>query len=157
MCCWAMRRHYAPAATPVGPGLVRSVDMSNDRAAFNAKVIEEFRANKGQVSLLSTGPVVLLTHTGAKTGQQRVCPLVYATDAGRVVVAASKAGAPNHPHWYLNLVANPTVTLEVGTEKYQARAVTATGTERERLYRVIADAMPVFKDRKSTRLNSSHT
>lgn len=120
--------------------------MSNDRAAFNAKVIEEFRANDGQVSFLQTGPVLLLTHKGAKSGQLRTCPLVYATDGGRIVIAASKAGAPNHPHWYLNISANPEVTLEVGSEKYQAKAVTATGVERDRLYQVIASAMPVFNE-----------
>lgn len=120
--------------------------MSNDRAAFNAKVIEEFRANNGQVSFLQTGPVLLLTHKGAKSGQVRTCPLVYATDGDRIVIAASKAGAPNHPHWYLNISANPEVTLEVGTEKYQARAVTVTGAERDRLYQVIATAMPVFNE-----------
>jgi len=120
--------------------------MSNERAAFNAKVIEEFRANDGNVSLVPTGPVLLLTHKGAKTGQVRTCPLVYATDAGRIVIAASKAGAPAHPHWYLNIAANPEVTLEVGTEKYQARAVTVTGAERDRLYVVIAAAMPIFNE-----------
>lgn len=120
--------------------------MSNDRAAFNAQVIEEFRANNGQVSFLQTGPVLLLTHKGAKSGQVRTCPLVYATDGDRIVIAASKAGAPNHPHWYLNISANPEVTLEVGTEKYQARAVTVTGVERDRLYQVIATAMPVFNE-----------
>jgi len=120
--------------------------MSNERAAFNAKVIEEFRANNGKVSLVPTGPVLLLTHKGAKSGQMRTCPLVYAADAGRIVIAASKAGAPAHPHWYLNIAANPEVTLEVGTEKYQARAVTVTGAERDRLYGVIAAAMPIFNE-----------
>lgn len=120
--------------------------MSNDRAAFNAKVIEEFRANSGNVPSLPTGPVLLLTHKGAKSGQVRTSPLVYATDGGRIVIAASKAGAPNHPHWYLNIAANPEVTLEVGAEKYQARAVTVAGAERDRLYQVIASAMPIFNE-----------
>jgi deazaflavin-dependent oxidoreductase (nitroreductase family) len=120
--------------------------MSNDRDAFNAKVIEEFRANNGNVPSLPTGPILLLTHKGAKTGQERLSPLVYATDGGRIVIAASKAGAPNHPHWYLNITANPHVTIEVGTEKYGAQAVTVTGPERDRLYRVIADAMPIFDE-----------
>jgi len=122
---------------------------------FNQGVIDEFRANGGKVGGPFAGrPMVLLHTTGAKTGQPRVSPLVYTTDGDRLVVIASKGGAPTHPAWYHNLVANPDVTLEVGTETFPARASVATGPERERLFEAQAALMPGFADyqRKTTRV-----
>lgn len=114
---------------------------------FNAKVIDEFRANAGVVGGYFAGAkVVLLTHTGAKSGVRRTTPLVCSIDDGKVVVIASMGGAPTHPAWYHNLVAHPEVTVEVGTDTYQARAVEATGDERRRLFDQQAAIMPQFKD-----------
>src|SRR2546423_15426987 len=90
---------------------------------WNSQVIEEFRANGGKVGGPFAGaPLLLLTTVGAKSGQSRITPLVYTTDGDRMVIVASKAGAPTNPDWYHNLVANPTVTVEVGNERFQARA-----------------------------------
>lgn len=113
---------------------------------FNAKVIEEFRANGGKVGPPFEGaPMILLTHTGAKTGASYVTPLVYLPNGDRPVIFASKAGAPTNPQWYTNLVANPEVGVEIGTESYRARAVEVTGEERDRLYATMAAAMPNFQ------------
>ena len=94
-------------------------------AARTAALVDDFRANGGKVS---SGPFVgrdllLLTTIGARTGLPRLAPLVYDRDGDRLVVVGSKRGAPTHPAWYLNLLANPIVTLEVGAERFQARAV----------------------------------
>jgi len=119
------------------------------RAAFAAmtqSLIAEFRANGGQIT---SGPfagrtVLLLTTIGVKSGQERLAPVVYTRDGDRIVIVASKGGAPTHPSWYLNLVANPVVTLEVGAEKFQARATVAEGAERDRLYAAHAASYPGF-------------
>lgn len=118
---------------------------SHDRYARNRKVIEDFRANGGNVPGRSSGfPLLLLTTTGAKTGQKRTTPVAYLQDGDRVVVFGSKGGGPTSPDWYHNLVANPTVTVEVGPESYQGRATVAMGEERERLYSKQASLFPVF-------------
>lgn len=112
---------------------------------YNQVVIETFRANKGVVS----GPnrLILLTTTGAKSGLPRTSPVAYSTDGNRLVIAASKGGAPTNPDWYVNLVANPIVTVELGTEKFQARATVVTDeAERERLYARHAELMPGFAE-----------
>ncbi|WP_116201102.1 nitroreductase family deazaflavin-dependent oxidoreductase [Amycolatopsis circi] len=103
---------------------------------WNQQIIDEFHANGGKVGGMFEGKnMVLLTHTGAKSGKQRVTPLVYTTDGDRIVVAASKAGADTNPDWYHNLVANPSVTVEVGTEKFPATAkLVEDRAERDRLY-----------------------
>jgi deazaflavin-dependent oxidoreductase (nitroreductase family) len=112
---------------------------------WNEKIIEEFRANGGKVGGMFEGaPMMLLTTTGAKSGQPRVAPLVYTTDGDRIVIIASKGGAPTHPDWYHNIAANPEVTVEVGTEKFPARAEIAADPERTRLFNAQADIMPNF-------------
>ncbi len=114
---------------------------------FNKTVIDEFRANDGKMSGGFEGwPLLLLTTTGAKSGLARTSPVVFSTDGDRRVIIASKGGAPHHPHWYLNLVAHPEVTVEVPGETYRARAVVAEGAERDRLYRQQADLMPNFTE-----------
>jgi deazaflavin-dependent oxidoreductase (nitroreductase family) len=119
----------------------------NDMNAFNANVIDEFRANGGKVSgMFATMPMVLVTHTGAKSGKERTTPLVCSTENGRVVIIASMGGAPISPAWYHNMVANPTVTVELGSDTYQARAVEVTGDERQRLFDQQAAIMPQFND-----------
>jgi deazaflavin-dependent oxidoreductase (nitroreductase family) len=86
-------------------------------ADFNAQVIEEFRANEGRVGGRFEGtPLLLLHHTGARTGQRRVNPVAYLGDRGRYVLIASKGGAPTHPAWYHNLKASPQAKIEVGAE-----------------------------------------
>ncbi|MEQ0560597.1 nitroreductase family deazaflavin-dependent oxidoreductase [Amycolatopsis sp. NEAU-NG30] len=107
-----------------------------DMNAFNQQVVEEFRANGGKVGGMFDGKnVLLLTTIGAKSGEERLSPLVYTRDGDRYVIAASMGGAPKNPAWYHNLVANPKVTVEVGTEKFEATAtVIADRAERDRLY-----------------------
>lgn len=114
---------------------------------FNQKLIAEFRANRGKVGGMFEGtPLLLLTSIGAKSGQPRVAPLAYTTDHERLVIIASKGGAPTHPDWYHNLKAQPRVTVEVGGESFPAEAVEATGAERERLYDQMATKMPGFAE-----------
>jgi deazaflavin-dependent oxidoreductase (nitroreductase family) len=125
-----------------------------ERQQFNLKVIDEFRANGGKVGKPFEGmPMVLLTVTGAKSGKTYTTPLVYSKDGNRFVIIASMAGAPNNPDWYHNIKANPTVTLEIGTERFQAKATVTSGEERERLFNAQAAIMPVFNDyrKKTTR------
>lgn len=116
-----------------------------DWLEINKQVIADFRANGGKASGQLEGmPVVLITMTGAKSGRELCSPLVYSTDGDDVVIIASKGGAPEHPNWYHNLVANPTVTVEVGTDKYEATAVLPDGDERTRLYDAQAADQPQF-------------
>ena len=119
----------------------------NDYLDFNRGVIEEFRANEGVVSGPFDGmPMILVTMTGAKSGRELCSPLVYSTDGDDVVIIASKGGAPSHPNWYYNLVANPAVTVEVGTETWEATAELTEGEERRRLYDAQAAQMPQFAE-----------
>ena len=114
---------------------------------YNKQVITEFRANEGKVGgQMENMPVIPLTMTGAKSGRTITKPLVYTTDGERIVVIASFAGAPHHPGWYHNLVANPEVTLEIGTERFRARAEVTNGEERQRLFDAQAAQMPIFHD-----------
>jgi deazaflavin-dependent oxidoreductase (nitroreductase family) len=127
------------------------VDMNN----FNENLIEQFRANRGTIveGMFKGAPILLLTTTGARSGKTRVNPLAYTRDRERLVVIASKGGAPTHPDWYHNVVANPVVTVEVGPERFQAKASVPDGDERERLYQAQAQIMPGFAEyqRKTTR------
>ena len=125
-----------------------------DFTEFNKKIIEEFRANAGVVGGQFAGaPMLLLTTTGAKSGRSHTTPLVYSKDGDYIVVIASKAGAPTNPAWYHNLKAHPTVSLEVGAQRFQAKAVITAGEERERLFNAQASQMAVFNDykKKTTR------
>ena len=102
---------------------------------WNKQVIAEFRANDGKVGGYFKNMSLLLLHTtGAKSGLERVNPVAYLKDGDRLVVFASKAGAPTNPDWYHNLVANPDVNIEVGTEQFDARANVAEEPERTELY-----------------------
>jgi deazaflavin-dependent oxidoreductase (nitroreductase family) len=118
-----------------------------DLDEFNRNLIEEFRANGGKVSgMFEKSPLVILTTTGAQSGQPRTFPVVYTRDGDRLIVVASKGGSDQNPAWYHNLVANPTVTVELPDETYQARAVVVEGDEHDRLYRAHADRMPQFDE-----------
>lgn len=104
----------------------------SDMKAFNRKVIEEHRANKGKLSgMMANRHVLLLTTIGRKTGQERTVVVGYGQEGDRYIVIASDNGAKDHPHWYRNLLANPTATVEVGADRIEARARTARPQERE--------------------------
>jgi|SRR5450432_3259505 deazaflavin-dependent oxidoreductase (nitroreductase family) len=114
---------------------------------FNTKIIREFRENGGKVGgPFEGGPILLLTSTGAKSGQHRVNPMMYLLDGGRYVVFASKAGAPTNPDWYHNLVAHPDASVEVGTERFNVRATVISGAERDSLYARQAELYPGFAE-----------
>ena len=114
---------------------------------FNKAIIDEFRANGGKVGGNFEGaPMILLHHRGAKTGTERVSPLVYQPIGDAFAVFGSKAGAPSHPHWYLNVVANPDTTVEVGSETIEVRARVAEGDERARIWAEQKRLMPGFAD-----------
>ncbi len=124
--------------------------MSSSPSDFNAQIIDEFHANDGRVGGMFEGsPLLLLHHTGAKSGRSRINPLAYLADDGRYVIFASKAGAPTNPDWYYNLKAHPEVTIEVGTETIGATASEAAGEERERLFRAQAARVPQFAEYES--------
>lgn len=113
--------------------------------ALNEAVIAEFRANGGRCGGPFEGnPMVLLTTTGARSGLPRTSPVTYTTDGDRWVLIASKAGADHHPAWYHNLVANPDVIVEVGDERFPARATVAVEPERTRLFEARVAVMPRF-------------
>jgi deazaflavin-dependent oxidoreductase (nitroreductase family) len=124
--------------------------------AYNQTLVDDFRANSGKSTIghFVGRQMMVLTTTGAKTGVTRVSPLAYSVDDGNVIIVASMGGADRHPAWYLNLEANPEVTVEVGSEKYAAHARIANGAERERLYAQHADLHPSFHDyvTKTTRV-----
>jgi deazaflavin-dependent oxidoreductase (nitroreductase family) len=125
---------------------------------MNREVLAEFHANAGFVDTAAGGffkgkPVLVVHTTGARTGKERVNPLMYLDEGDDRYVFASNGGAPNHPDWYHNLKANPDVTVEVGTASYPARARVITGPERDRIYADQVAAHPQFGDyeKKTTR------
>ena len=113
---------------------------------WNQKIIEEFRANEGRVGGPFEGaPMILVHHIGARSGTERVSPLVYFPEAdGSMLIVASKGGAPTHPDWYHNLKANPKVDVEVGTETFPVRAAELAADERGPVWERIVAAMPGF-------------
>ena len=118
-----------------------------DMHEINRLVIEEFRANGGKVGGMFAGAPLLLLHTvGARSGQPRIYPLAYTSDGDRLVIIASKGGAPTNPDWYHNLVAAPEATVEVGEATFRVRATLAEGAERDRLYDQMAAQMPNFAE-----------
>lgn len=122
---------------------------------FNRQIIEEFRSNEGRVGGQFEGaPLLLLTTTGAKTGNSHTAPVMYLQEGDKMMVFASKAGAPSNPAWYHNLVAHPDATVEVGTEKYKVNARVLTGEERDRVFEKQATLYPGFREyqEKTTRV-----
>jgi deazaflavin-dependent oxidoreductase (nitroreductase family) len=116
---------------------------------WNTKIIEEFRANEGKVGGYFEGATLLLLHTiGAKSGLERVNPVVYLPDGDDYVVIASKGGAPSNPDWYYNLLANPEVTIEVGNQQLQARASVVDEPERSDLYEKMVQRREGFAEYK---------
>ena len=119
----------------------------SDMNDWNRKIIEEFRTNEGRVGGQFEGAPMLLLHTtGAKSGQERVNPMMYLDLDGHRYVFASKAGADTNPDWYRNLVAHPDVAVEAGAEKYPATAAPVTGDERDRIYTEQAARYPGFAE-----------
>jgi deazaflavin-dependent oxidoreductase (nitroreductase family) len=115
---------------------------------FNTGLIDDLRANGGHAS---TGPfvgkqVLILTTTGAKSGQRRETPLAYSIEGDDIVIVASMGGAPQHPSWYHNLVANPNVQIEVDGKTYDATATVVDETERRRLYDAHTEIFPGFAE-----------
>ncbi|WP_420716089.1 nitroreductase family deazaflavin-dependent oxidoreductase [Mycobacterium sp. 94-17] len=116
-----------------------------DLSLFGADHVRRYRETDGEVGYLWNGvPTLILTTTGRKTGQQRDTPLICAADGANYVIIASLAGAPQHPKWYLNLRDNPQVRVQVKGDTFDATARTAEGSERERLWRLAADAWPSY-------------
>lgn len=114
-------------------------------ADWNANIIEEFRSNEGRVGGRFEGAtLLLLTHRGARSGIERTNPLMYREEDGRIFVFASKGGHTAHPHWFLNVLANPDVTVEIGDRSFPARAVEVTGTERDEIFARQSTEWPAF-------------
>jgi len=118
--------------------------------AFNNAIIEEFRANDGVVGGPFEGAtLLLLTTTGAKSGQPRLSPLAYLTIDGTMIIVGSKAGADTNPHWVHNLRANPRAHVEVGTDAYDVVARELPDDERDAAYPKIVEVAPGFGDYQS--------
>jgi deazaflavin-dependent oxidoreductase (nitroreductase family) len=118
-----------------------------DMHDYNRRTIEEFRANEGKVE--GHTHILLLTHTGARSGERRTTPMGYTPDGDRLIVIASNFGAPTHPNWYHNLVAHPDVTVEVGTETFAATAVVTEGSERDRLWAKAVELHPFLAQQQA--------
>jgi deazaflavin-dependent oxidoreductase (nitroreductase family) len=114
---------------------------------INRRVTAEFHANSGKVGgRFADTDILILTTTGAKSGQTRWNPLAYTRDGTRYIIVASKAGSPAHPDWYYNLLRYPSVNIEVGTENVPVDATVATGAERDRLFEQHAKRLPRFRE-----------
>ena len=121
-----------------------------DQNTYNHQLIEEFRADRDKGGGAMKGrPLLLLTTTGAKSGQLRTKPMMFIPDGDRLLVIASNAGAPTHPDWYRNLVAHPEVTVEVGNETFKAIATVTEGLERQRLWSRVVELYPFFADHQA--------
>jgi deazaflavin-dependent oxidoreductase (nitroreductase family) len=120
-----------------------------EMSEINRRVIEQFRAG-GPVDGMTRDRLVLLTTTGARTGQRRTTPMMFHRDGGRLLVIASNAGAPRDPDWYRNLVAHPRVTVEVGEETYDAQAEPLSGAERDQAWAMLKETYPFFAEHEVT-------
>lgn len=113
---------------------------------WNRKVIDEFRANDGEVAAFEDRPLLLLHHRGAKTGTERVNPLARVDFDGGYAVMASKGGSPDNPDWYHNLRANPDAKVELGHETIPVRARVLEGAEKDRAWEKITSERPAFAE-----------
>ena len=121
-----------------------------NRNDYNRQLIEEFRANRNKAGgPLEGRHLLLLTTTGARSGERRTTPMMYIPDGDHLLVIASNIGAPKHPDWYHNLVAHPEVTIEVGTKTFDAIAVVTEGEERHRLWNRIVELYPFFAEHQA--------
>jgi deazaflavin-dependent oxidoreductase (nitroreductase family) len=118
-----------------------------DPLEYNRLTAEEFRANHGKVTGDFEGrPILLLTTTGAKSGRERVTPLIYADYADRLIVTAAAGGQPKNPGWYHNIVANPTVRVELGDEVFSVEAVVTSGDDRAAIFAERCASSPAFNE-----------
>ena len=121
-----------------------------DQQSYDLNLINEFRAAQGKPGGPFDGrPLLLLTTTGAKSGQAHTKPMMYIPDGDRLLVIASNVGAPVHPAWYHNLVAHPNVTVERISETYGATAVVLTGVEREQIWARVVELYPFFTEHQA--------
>ena len=122
----------------------------SDQKAYNRKLIEDFRASRGANEDPFAGrPLLLLTTTGAKSGQRRITPLMYVPDGDRLLIIASNMGAPTHPDWYRNLLAHPEATVEVAADTFEARAVVLEGPDRQKVWDSIVASYPFFTEHQA--------
>ena len=119
-----------------------------DVQAINRRVIEQFRAG-GPIEGMHREGLLLLTTTGRRSGQRRTTPMMFERDGEDLIVIASNIGAPKHPDWYLNLVRDPRVVVEVGTERFEATAIPTTGERRERLWNRLKQQYPFFAEHEA--------
>ncbi|MEU9878924.1 nitroreductase family deazaflavin-dependent oxidoreductase [Streptomyces phaeochromogenes] len=122
---------------------------------MNEKVVAEFRDNGGKVGGAFAGtPLVLVHHVGAKSGVERITPLAYFAEGGRIFVFATKGGADDNPAWYHNLLANPRATVELGTETFEVVALPLSGAERDEYFAKQVAVAPHFAEyeRMATRV-----
>ncbi|GAB1645365.1 nitroreductase family deazaflavin-dependent oxidoreductase [Krasilnikovia sp. MM14-A1259] len=113
---------------------------------WNTAIIEQFRAQGGKGVAQFGDALLLLHHTGARTGTVRVNPLAYYDDGDRLVIVASKAGAPQNPDWFFNVRANPDTTIEIGSDTVEVSAAEITGDDYEQTWARVVAAMPGFAD-----------
>lgn len=116
-----------------------------DISEINRRTIEKFRAG-GEIEGMQRDRLLLLTTIGRHSGRSNTTPMMFHRDGGRLLVIASNVGAPKHPHWYLNLVEDPLVTVEVGDDIYSAQAIPLEGAEREQMWSTIKELYPFFAD-----------
>ncbi len=119
-----------------------------DMKQINARVIEQFRSG-GPIEGMNRDGLLLLTTTGVRSGTARTTPMMFHRDGDRLLVIASNVGARTHPDWYLNLVADPRVVVEVGAEQFDATAVPLTGNERERMWTMLKENYPFFAEHEA--------
>jgi deazaflavin-dependent oxidoreductase (nitroreductase family) len=119
-----------------------------DMKEINRQVIEQFRAG-GEISGMQRDRLLLLTTVGARTERRRTTPMMFHRDGDRLLVIASNAGAPRHPDWYLNLATNPEVTVEIGSDTYEATATPLEPTDREQVWPTLKRTYPFFADHET--------
>ena len=133
----ALNAMAAEVGTEAGPGATTK--------EFNRALIDAFRANRGVVpGELQSANFLLLTTTSVKSGAKRTTPLVYHRIGGRLLIIASTGGGPRNPGWFDNLAKNPSVTVELGAETWEGRAVVLSGAERDALFAAVVKATPTF-------------
>jgi deazaflavin-dependent oxidoreductase (nitroreductase family) len=121
-----------------------------DQRDYNQRLIEDFRAERSKTGKPLEGrPLLLLTTTGARSGQLRTTPMMYIPDGDRLLIIASNAGAPTHPDWYRNLVTHPQVTVEVGPDTFDAIATVTEGEARQQLWTRVTEQYPFFIDHQA--------
>jgi deazaflavin-dependent oxidoreductase (nitroreductase family) len=126
------------------------MSMPSDMRSFNAALVEEYRANGGQLSgRMAHSRLLLLTTAGARSGQPHTAPMGYGEDGARLIVIASNNAAARHPDWYYNILAHPDVTVELGRERFAARATVYTGAARAAILPLVRESVPFFESQQA--------